>query len=59
MCQRPDIAGTLKFINSTANKYNSSVGQHEPENKKNTSQIKIFGGHNKTVNKTSLPTFSM
>ena len=42
MCQRPDIAGTLEFINSTANKYNSSVGQHEPENKKNTSQIKFL-----------------
>ena len=34
MCQRPDTAGTLEFINSTANKYNSSVGQYESENKK-------------------------
>ena len=41
MCQRADIAGTLEFINSTANKYNSSVCQHESENKKNTSQIKF------------------
>ena len=41
MCQRPDTAGTLEFINSTANKYYSSVSQHESENKKNISQIKF------------------
>ena len=58
---RPDIfAGVYKNIyTSTANKYYSSAGHHEKKNKKNHWSNKIFGGNNKTMNKTSLMTFSM
>ena len=45
-------------FDSTANKY-SSASHHEQKNKKATGQIKFFGGHNKTANKTSLTAFSM
>ena len=45
-------------FDSAANKY-SSASHHEQKNKKATGQIKFFGGHNKTANKTSLTAFSM
>ena len=40
-------------------KYYSSAGNHDEKNKKTTRQIKFWGGHNKTINKTNLATFSM
>ena len=44
---------------STANKYYYSVGHQEQKNKNTNAQIKFLWGHNKTINKISLTTFSM
>ena len=48
----------INYGNSAANKYYSSADHHEQKNKKTLVKL-IFGGHDKTINKTSLIIFSL
>ena len=51
-------AKTLCNSFSAANKYYCSAGHHEQKNKKPPVKLN-FCSHNKTINKTSLMTFSL